>query len=61
MKASIRTFAVALAVAALFTAIAGFGLLDSPDGTVSDDEVTVAAASAAERFSTLVRAIVKAI
>ena len=36
MKLSIRTLAVSLAVAALFTAVAGFGLLDSPDGTVSD-------------------------
>lgn len=36
MKPSIRTLAASLAVAALFTAVAGFGLLDSPDGTVSD-------------------------
>ena len=36
MKASIRTLAVCLIVAALFTAAAGFGLLDSPDGAVSD-------------------------
>ena len=36
MKISIRTLAVALAVALLLTGIAGFGLLDSPDGAVSD-------------------------
>lgn len=36
MKPSIRTLAASLAVAALFTAVAGFGLLDSPDGAVSD-------------------------
>ena len=36
MKLPIRTLAASLAVAALFTAVAGFGLLDSPDGTVSD-------------------------
>ena len=36
MKPSIRTLAAALIVAALFTAVAGFGLLDSPDGAVSD-------------------------
>lgn len=36
MKPSIRTLAASLAVAALFTAVAGFGLLDSPDGSVSD-------------------------
>ena len=36
MKPSIRTLAASLVVAALFTAVAGFGLLDSPDGTVSD-------------------------
>ena len=36
MKLPIRTLAASLAVAALFTAVAGFGLLDRPDGTVSD-------------------------
>ena len=36
MKRSIRTLAASLAVAALFTAVAGFALLDSPDGSVSD-------------------------
>ena len=36
MKRSIRTLAASLAVAALLTAVAGFGLLDSPDGAVSD-------------------------
>lgn len=36
MKPSIRTLAASLIVAALFTAVAGFGLLDSPDGAVSD-------------------------
>lgn len=36
MKRTIHTLAVSLLVAALFTAVAGFGLLDSPDGAVSD-------------------------
>ena len=36
MKRTIRTLAASLIVAALFTAVAGFGLLDSPDGAVSD-------------------------
>ncbi len=36
MKRTIRTLAASLLVAALFTAVAGFGLLDSPDGAVSD-------------------------
>ena len=36
MKCSIRTLSASLLVAALFTAAAGFGLLDSPDGAVSD-------------------------
>ena len=36
MKLPIRTLAASLAVAALFTAVAGFALLDSADGSVSD-------------------------
>ena len=36
MKRTIHTLAASFAVAALFTAIAGFGLLDGPDGAVSD-------------------------
>ena len=36
MKRSIRTLAASLLVAALFTAVAGFALLDSPDGAASD-------------------------
>ena len=36
MKRSIRTLAASLLAAAVFTAVAGFGLLDSPDGAVSD-------------------------
>lgn len=36
MKLSARTIAASMAIAGIFTAVAGYGLLEHPDGTLSD-------------------------